>query len=161
MTKNLSKKDHRQASLNSKSVLDFQYRSSVKHGFHLDILCLLFLVLVYRTKTKSRKKQCAPNGNTPQNPKRATMSILHSQFHSFAPILNHKQVAVIKSHERPERARKSNEKQKEQQRATKSKKSSKEQQKTKTNIIVEKPNQAIKRQNEQQSARKLKMETRL
>ena len=45
-------------------------------------------------------------------PKRATKSIFHSQFHSFAPILDHWQVADIKSHED----------QKEQERATKSSK---------------------------------------
>ena len=45
----------------------------------------------------------------------ATKNISHSQFHSFAPLLDHWQVADIKSQERPETARTSNEK---QQRAT-------------------------------------------
>ena len=88
-----------------------------------------------------------------QTPKRATKGNkvhLSFPFSFICANSDHWQVADLKSHEMKDL--------KEQERATKS---SKGQQKTKTTIVVEKPNQAIKNQNEQQSAKKLQIETRL
>ena len=44
-------------------------------------------------------------------PKRATESIFHPHFHSFAPILNLWKAVDIDSNEKPERATTGNEKQ--------------------------------------------------
>ena len=83
---------------------------------------------------------------------KATKSIFHSQFHSFASTLDLLKVVDIKSNEKPKRATTGNEK---QQKATKSNK------KRKWTSELEKPKWAIKNQNEQQKAQKVHMETRL
>ena len=93
------------------------------------------------TRIKNQKKQ-----------QKATKSILHSHFHSFAPILDIWKVVDIKSNEKPERATTGNEK---QQKATKS---NKKQQRTSE---LEKPKRARKKQDEQRKALKVQMETRL
>ena len=83
---------------------------------------------------------------------RTTKSICHSNFHSFAPILDYWNVADIKNHEKIQRARTDTEK---QQRAIKSNESRNE------HCGWKKTKQAIKNQNEQQRAKTFQMETRL
>ena len=67
---------------------------------------------------------------------RATKGIFHCQFHSFSSVLDQWKVADIKSHKKTRKSK---------NRLRKAMKSNKEQQKTKTNIVVEEPNQAIKK----------------
>ena len=101
---------------------------------HLPVLvCEIELILSQKQEkaTKGIKRQRTANGNTHQNPKRATKatkSIFHSHFHSFAPILDLWKVVDIKSNEKPERATTGNEKQR------KAAKSYEEQQKATTDI---------------------------
>ena len=74
--------------------------------------------------TKSSKKQGTANGNTHQKPKRATKSIFHSHFHSFASTLDVWKVVskAMKSQKEQQRATKSSKK---QRRAAKSNKKQK------------------------------------
>ena len=90
------------------------------------------------TRTKNQNEQ-----------QKATKSIFHSHFHSFAPILNLWKVVDIKSNEKPERATKSNEK---QWKAAKATKSNKKQQRTSE---LEKPKRARKNQDKQRMAQKV------
>ena len=69
------------------------------------------------TRTKNQNEQ-----------QKATKSIFHSHFHSFAPVLDQWKVVYIKSNEKPERATTGNEKQ------WKAAKSYEEQQKATTDI---------------------------
>ena len=114
-----------------------------------------------RINLKNKKEQRrAAKGNERQMETRtknqkATKSIFHSHFHSFAPILDQWKVVDIKSNEKPERATtatKSNEK---QQKAMKSNK--KQQRKSE----LEKPKRARNNQDEQRKAQEVQMETRL
>ena len=83
---------------------------------HLPVLVFeieLILSQKQERATKSSKKQRTANGNTHQNQneqQKATKSIFHSHFHSFAPILDLWKVVDIRSNEKPERATTGNEK---------------------------------------------------
>ena len=101
------------------------YEFLVKPGFHLDIFCLLLLVLVFRTNKKQQRAMRCSNGNIHKNQKRATKSN-NEQQNAFACfgfevelILSQKQERAMKNnkrqqtangntHQKPKRATKSN-----------------------------------------------------
>ena len=83
---------------------------------------------------------CTKNQNEQQ---KATKSIFHSHFHSFAPILDLWEVVDIRIKEKPERATKGNEKQ------LKAAKCYEEQQKSTTDIRAGKTKTGKKSQDEQ------------
>ena len=91
-----------------------QQKAITSNKRHLPVLVFeieLILSQKQERATKSSKRQRTANGNTHQKPKRATKSIFHSHFHSFAPVLDQWKVVYIKSNEKPERATTGNEKQ--------------------------------------------------
>ena len=91
-----------------------QQKAKTSNRRHLPVLVFeieLILSQKQERATKGSKKQRTANGNTPQKPKRATKSVFHSHFHSFASTLGLWKVVDIKSNERPEGVSTSNEKQ--------------------------------------------------
>ena len=134
-----------------------QHKAKTRQQRHLPVLGFeIELILSQTVRTSNEEQQKATNIKWKHAPKTKMSNKKHFFIPSFIYSRQFLQVADIKSHER---ARTSNEK---QRKATKS--NEKQQQKTKTRITVEKPNQAIKKKtnkNEQQNAKKLKMETSL
>ena len=94
-----------------------QQKAITSNKRHLPVLVFeieLILSQKQERATKSSKRQRTANGNMHQKPKqatKATKSIFHSHFHSFAPVLDQWKVVYIKSNEKPERATTGNEKQ--------------------------------------------------
>ena len=51
-----------------------KFPGTIKPGFHLDFICLLLLVLVFRTNKKPQRAMRCSNGNIHEKPKRAAKS---------------------------------------------------------------------------------------
>ena len=109
---------------------------------------------VSKTRTSNEKQQKATNGKWKHSPKTKTRYRMQQRAF-FIPIFIHSRQFLTAGRWLTSKAMKD---QKEQERATKC---SKEQQKTIADIVVENPNHSKGNQNEQQSAKKLRMEIRL
>ena len=64
-----------------------------------------------RRAAKGNERQMETRTKNQNEQQKATKSIFHSHFHSFAPVLDQWKVVYIKSNEKPERAMTGNEKQ--------------------------------------------------
>ena len=82
-----------------------------EHKRHLPVLVFEIKLKLQRRAAKGNKRQMETPTKNQNEQQKATKSIFHSYFYSFAPILDLWKVVDIKRNEKPKRALTGNEKQ--------------------------------------------------